>query len=160
MHRIGIKKANFISKRSMKTIALNAHAYTQNPTDLISRPLVRSQINFNQPPSRRSSNFTVRRVGHETFDASTLSSFIKMRRVNLANPTHSEQSDPDNARTIDNSQVMSELQKSLKLPNHVQVIKKIGSGSFSVVALVNERGTNNQFACKICSRQHLMQKNI
>ena len=39
-------------------------------------------------------------------------------------------------------------------------IRSIGSGSFSVVALVNERGTNNQFACKICSRQHLMQKNI
>ena len=132
----------------MKTIALNAHAYTQNPTDLISRPLVRSQINFNQPPSRRSSNFTVRRVGHETFDASTLSSFIKMRRVNLANPTHSEQSDPDNSRTIDNSQVMSELQKSLKLPNHVQVIKKIGSGSFSTVFLVRHTLLSYDFAFK------------
>ncbi|OHT03823.1 CAMK family protein kinase [Tritrichomonas foetus] len=39
-------------------------------------------------------------------------------------------------------------------------VRTIGSGSFSIVALVNERGTQNQYACKICSRHQLMEKNI
>lgn len=39
-------------------------------------------------------------------------------------------------------------------------VRTIGSGSFAVVALVTERGTNNQYACKICSRQLLIEKNI
>lgn len=39
-------------------------------------------------------------------------------------------------------------------------VRTIGAGSFSVVALVTERGTNNQYACKICSRQLLIEKNI
>lgn len=43
---------------------------------------------------------------------------------------------------------------------HYNYIRTIGEGSFSVVALVTERSTNQQFACKICSRQLLMEKSI
>lgn len=39
-------------------------------------------------------------------------------------------------------------------------IRTIGYGSFSVVALVVQRGTQNQFACKICSRELLMTNSI
>lgn len=38
-----------------------------------------------------------------------------------------------------------------------EIIRMIGSGSFSVVALVVHKPTNNQFACKICSRKLLME---
>ena len=39
-------------------------------------------------------------------------------------------------------------------------VRTIGSGSFSVVALIVDRQTNSQYACKICSRQLLLEKNI
>ena len=39
------------------------------------------------------------------------------------------------------------------------LIRVIGSGSFSTVALVVHRVTNLQFACKICSRQLLIESN-
>ncbi|OHT01746.1 CAMK family protein kinase [Tritrichomonas foetus] len=43
---------------------------------------------------------------------------------------------------------------------HYDYVRTIGSGSFSVVALVTERNTHQQFACKICSRQLIITKNI
>lgn len=39
-------------------------------------------------------------------------------------------------------------------------VRTLGSGSFSVVALVVDRTTNAQYACKICSRQLLIERNI
>ena len=42
---------------------------------------------------------------------------------------------------------------------HYEIIKMIGSGSFSVVALVVHRPTNTQLACKICSRELLIKYN-
>lgn len=43
---------------------------------------------------------------------------------------------------------------------HYDYVRTIGTGSFSIVALVTERNSNKQFACKICSRQLLMTKSI
>ena len=43
---------------------------------------------------------------------------------------------------------------------HYDYVRTIGSGSFSVVCLVMERSTHQQFACKVCSRQLIIAKNI
>ena len=51
----------------------------------------------------------------------------------------------------------------IEIPLHFgkyDFIRFIGHGSFSVVILVNERGTDKLFACKICSRKQLCEKNI
>lgn len=51
----------------------------------------------------------------------------------------------------------------IQIPLHFgryDYIRTVGTGSFSVVALVYERSNQQQFACKICSRSLLMEKNI
>ncbi|OHT06225.1 CAMK family protein kinase [Tritrichomonas foetus] len=51
----------------------------------------------------------------------------------------------------------------IEIPLHIgrfDYIRTIGSGSFSVVALVADRATQIQYACKICSRQQLLEQCI
>ena len=40
-----------------------------------------------------------------------------------------------------------------------EIVKLIGYGSFSVVALVSQKGGKDQYACKICSRRQLIESN-
>ncbi|OHT04363.1 CAMK family protein kinase [Tritrichomonas foetus] len=51
----------------------------------------------------------------------------------------------------------------IEIPLHFgryDYIRTIGQGSFSIVVLVADRSTCQQYACKICSRQFLITKNI
>ena len=52
--------------------------------------------------------------------------------------------------------------EELKIPTRFgryEYVKMIGSGAFSIVALVRHRGTLKLYACKICSRQILLENN-